>query len=294
MTHTTFRRWTKSDSFPPLQDQNKKQDHRFSTSSLFSLSLSVSSQQLPTVPIMLRALPDDLPDEDRPSSRPAKSTEPQDERPSEISSAVPKPSAQSSKPEPSGLSNLHKCTHCHMAFLSATGLHQHMQECHDPAVLDPDHASPVQIHKKMKTSSRTIQQMLGLPPSGPIPEAPRQFECPLCLETVGQKALTGHLRREHQAIHIGAFPFVPDHDMLPGSLTCRHCYSTFTMEQALITHFKRGSHKPVAVKKAILHGGYLCRLLILYGVQVISKALATNITLSGYCGSGSACGNGMG
>ena len=41
MTCTTFRRWTKSDSFPPLQDQNKKQDHRFSTSSLFSLSLSL-------------------------------------------------------------------------------------------------------------------------------------------------------------------------------------------------------------------------------------------------------------
>ena len=211
---------------------------------LFQLSVLLGQtydvSHFPVMPIMLRALPADLPDEDRPSSRPAMSTEPQDERPSEIPSAVHKPSAQSSKPEPSGLSSLHKCTHCHMAFLSATGLHQHMQECHDPTVLDPDHAPPAQVHKKWKTS-RTIQQMLGLPSSGPIPEAPRQFECPLCLETVGRKALIGHLRRAHQATHIRAFPFVPDQDMLPGSLTCRHCYSTFTMEQALITHFKRGS-----------------------------------------------------
>ena len=83
--------------------------------------------------------------------------------------------------------------------------------------------------------------MLNLQPTGPIPEAPKQFECPLCLETIGRKALIAHLRREHQAVHTGAFSFVPDHDMIQGSLTCRHCYSTFTMEQALITHFKRGS-----------------------------------------------------
>ena len=194
----------------------------------------------PVMPIMLRALPEDLPEEERPSSRPTMTTASQDERPSETSCAVPKSSASSSKPEISGLSSLHKCTRCHMAFLSATGLNQHMQERHDPILIDPDHASTAHVHKKVKTS-RTIQQMLGLPPTGPIPEAPKQFECPLCLDTIGRKALIGHLRREHQAVHTGDFPFVPDHDMLPGSLTCRHCYSTFTMEQALITHFKRGS-----------------------------------------------------
>ena len=157
---------------------------------LFQLSVLLGQtydvSHFPVMPIMLRALPDDLPDEDRPSSRPATYTEPQDERPSEIPSAAHKTSAPSSKPEPSGLSSLHKCIHCHMAFLSATGLHQHMQECHDLAVIDPDHATPAQVHKKLKTS-RTIQQMLGLPPSGPIPEAPRQFEVPRALKRLDER-----------------------------------------------------------------------------------------------------------
>ena len=211
---------------------------------LFQLSVLLGQtydiSHFPVMPIMIRALPTDIPDDDRPTSQPAMSIERQDDQPREIQSAAIQASAQSSKPEPRGLSNLHKCTHCHMAFLSATGLHQHTHECHDPAVIDTDHASQAQVPKKLKTS-RTIQQMLSLPTSGSIPEAPRQFECPLCLDTVGRKALVGYLRREHPATHVGAFPFVPNQDMLPGSLTCRHCYSTFTMEQALIIHFKRGS-----------------------------------------------------
>ena len=77
-----------------------------------------------------------------------------------------------------------------------------MQESHDASSSVQTTAPPAQVSKKLKTS-RTIQQMLGLPPAGPIPEAPKQFECPLCLETIGRKALIGHLRREHQAVHTG-------------------------------------------------------------------------------------------
>ena len=75
------------------------------------------------------------------------------------------------------------------------------------------------------------------PPHPPL----KQYECPLCQETVGRKALWVHLKREHQATKQDAFEFVPERDMLPGSLTCRHCFSSFTMEQALVTHFKRSS-----------------------------------------------------
>ena len=88
---------------------------------------------------------------------------------------------------------------------------------------------------------KTIQQMLQAPVQEPPHPPLKQYECPLCQETVGRKALWVHLKREHQATKQDAFEFVPERDMLPGSLTCRHCYSSFTMEQALVTHFKRSS-----------------------------------------------------
>ena len=224
------------------QASNNVQSHQCGV--LFQLSVMLGqtydASHFPVMPVMLRTLPEDRPEEARSSSRLTTTQASQEERQHESSSVIPKSSASSSKPEHGGSTSLHKCTRCQMAFLSATGLTQHMQDSHDSSMSDPNHALSAQVPKKLKTS-RTIQQMLGLTPTGPIPEAPKQFECPLCLETIGRKALIGHLRREHQAVHIGAFPFVPDHDMIQGSLTCRHCYSTFTMEQALITHFKRGS-----------------------------------------------------
>ena len=82
-----------------------------------------------------------------------------------------------------------------------------------------------------------LQAPVQEPPHPPL----KQYECPLCQETVGRKALWVHLKREHQATKEDAFEFVPERDMLPGSLTCRHYYSSFTMEQELVTHFKRSS-----------------------------------------------------
>ena len=135
-----------------------------------------------------------------------------------------------------GSSCLHKCTHCHMAFLTKAGLDQHVQQVHLPGS-HPDRSS--QDHRK-PGRQKTIQQLLQAPYQEP-PHAPlKQFECPLCQEVVGRKALL-HLKRDHQATKQAAFDFVPERDMLPGSLTCSHCYSSFTMEQALITHFKRSS-----------------------------------------------------
>ena len=97
--------------------------------------------------------------------------------------------------------------------------------------VDPDRSCQDQRQK-------TIQQMLQAPYRAP-PHAPlKQYECPLCQEVVGRKALWIHLKRDHQATKQDAFEFVPERDMLPGSLTCSHCFSSFTMEQALVTHFK--------------------------------------------------------
>lgn len=136
-------------------------------------------------------------------------TEPQDTAQRvtiEESTSAPAQGSGSGNIRPTGL---RKCPQCHMACLSATGLLQHVQDCHDPTVHDPDLAPIAQDSKRLKTS-RTVQQIFNLPISGPQPEAPRQFECPICLEIVGRKALIGHLRREHQAVHTGAFAFVPE------------------------------------------------------------------------------------
>ena len=211
---------------------------------LFQLSVMLGQtydvSHFPVMPVMLRTLPEDRPEDDRSTSRLTRTSTTQDEKQKASPSDSRQSSTSCSQTGHRGSTSLHKCTRCQMAFLSAIGLTQHMQESHDASSSAQTTTPSAQVSKKLKTS-RTIQQMLGLPPAGPIPEAPKQFECPLCLETIGRKALIGHLRREHQVVHTGAFSFVPDQDMIQGSLTCRHCYSTFTMEQALIIHFKRGS-----------------------------------------------------
>ena len=143
-------------------------------------------------------------------------------------------SSQSSSKSPSCL---HKCPQCHMAFLTQTGLDQHIHQEH-AAGSSHDRIRPdLRKHGRQKT----IQQMLQAPYQEPPHPPLKQYECPLCQETVGRKALWVHLKREHQATKQDAFEFVPERDMLPGSLTCRHCFSSFTMEQALVTHFKRSS-----------------------------------------------------
>ena len=140
-------------------------------------------------------------------------------------------------PDSRSASCLHKCQHCHMAFLTPAGLDQHLQTDHATGS-SPDRT---RADSRKPGRQKTIQQMLQAPVQDPPHPPLKQYECPLCQEIVGRKALWVHLKREHQATKQDAFEFVPERDMLPGSLTCRHCYSSFTMEQALVTHFKRGS-----------------------------------------------------
>ena len=207
------------------QASHNVQSHQCGVLFQFSVMLgqTYDVSHFPVMPVMLRTLPEDRPEDDRSTSRLTRTSTTQDEKQKASPSDSRQSSTSCSQTGHRGSSSLHKCTRCQMAFLSAIGLTQHMQESHDASSSAQTTAPPAQVSKKLKTS-RTIQQMLGLPPAGPIPEAPKQFECPLCLETIGRKALIGHLRREHQAVHTGAFSFVPDQDMIQDSLTCRHCY----------------------------------------------------------------------
>lgn len=58
---------------------------------------------------------------------------------------------------------------------------------------------------------------------------------------VGRKALVNHLKKSHDAVNPDGFSFDPRIDMPPGHLACKHCYTTFTMDLALKTHFQRAS-----------------------------------------------------
>ena len=146
---------------------------------------------------------------------------------------APLPSQSSSKSP----SCLHKCPQCHMAFLTQAGLDQHIHQEHATDSRHDRTRPDLRKHGRQKTIQQMLQAPFQEPPHPPL----KQYECPLCQETIGRKALWVHLKREHQATKQDAFEFVPERDMLPGSLTCRHCFSSFTMEQALVTHFKRSS-----------------------------------------------------
>ena len=156
------------------------------------------------------------------------------------SGTVDSPDHHAPASSPSGsksTSCLHKCPQCHMAFLTPAGLDQRIHHDH-AAGSSHDRTRPdLRKHGRQKTIQQMLQAPVLEPPHPPL----RQYECPLCQEIVGRKALWVHLKREHQATKQDAFEFVPERDTLPGSLTCRHCYSSFTMEQALVTHFKRSS-----------------------------------------------------
>ena len=79
---------------------------------------------------------------------------------------------------------------------------------------------------------------------GPRPQRFRslqEFECPLCFERLGRKAVATHLRSVHQIDKPQSFPFRPT-DMYPGRLSCMHCKANFTMAFAIKNHFDRGTY----------------------------------------------------
>ena len=95
--------------------------------------------------------------------------------------------ATSSQPPP-----LYACPHCQTRFLTATGLDKHVAT----------HGHEVQADGQTIRAAKiprvdTVQIMLSKP-SQQIGAASKTFQCPLCQDTVGRKALIDHLTREHK------------------------------------------------------------------------------------------------
>ncbi|CAK9108805.1 unnamed protein product [Durusdinium trenchii] len=80
-----------------------------------------------------------------------------------------------------------------------------------------------------------------MPSPGPVVDPATTYECPLCQEMIGRKALAAHLRTCHDFERPAEMDFVPARDILPGRLTCAHCRATFSMDFALRIHFKKVS-----------------------------------------------------
>ena len=78
-------------------------------------------------------------------------------------------------------------------------------------------------------------------PCQPIEAPSKSFPCPLCLETVGRKALATHLSKEYQVVKPPFFAFRPSRDMTPGRLACAHCHTPYTSEATLRLHYQRVS-----------------------------------------------------
>lgn len=69
----------------------------------------------------------------------------------------------------------------------------------------------------------TVQTRLAESASTEIPIPLREFTCPLCLEVIGRKALSTHLRLTHQMDKPDSFSFRPGRDMTPGHICCIYC-----------------------------------------------------------------------
>ena len=117
---------------------------------------------------------------------------------------------------------LHRCQRqrYHMNFLASQGLLAHMD--HYPIGKPQSSTNQLTLTEKGggKTSVRaslTMKQMLALPVTDCPPPA-KHYDYPICQVQMGRKALSTHLRKEHQADRPSNFPFWPDRDMLPGRL----------------------------------------------------------------------------
>ena len=138
--------------------------------------------------------------------------------------------ATNSQPPP-----LYACPHCQTRFLTATGLDKHVAT----------HGHEVQADGQTIRAAKiprvdTVQIMLSKP-SQQIGAASKTFQCPLCQDTVGRKALIDHLTREHKVDRPPFFVFRPSRDMTPGRLACAHCHTTYTTEAALRLHYQRAN-----------------------------------------------------
>ena len=138
------------------QTNNNVQSHQCGV--LFQISVMLGQtydvSHFPVMPVTLRTLPEDRPEDDRLTTRPVLTLSTQAEPLRDSSSAVRQTSASSTTAGHSGSTSLHKCTRCQMAFLTATGLTQHMQESHDTNPSDSTSAPPAQVQKKLNEVKR--------------------------------------------------------------------------------------------------------------------------------------------
>ena len=145
---------------------------------------------------------------------------------------------------------LHIFGSCYMNFFTQQGLDAHGSKCHMTHQDDPEIRTDEPSSKKIR-APLTIKKMLVLPPTE-YPQPAKSYICPVCHTQVGRKALSilrrkehqgTHIRKEHQADKPASFPFVPERDILPGQLGYYHyyCFSVFTMDFALQTHFRRAA-----------------------------------------------------
>ena len=183
---------------------------------------------LTCMPVMMKTLissnADDMPQTQPPDSTAAQVCDTDEPVPMEID-----------QPEPAGTTavpyQLYTYETCHIRFFTKHGFDQH------DAVVSTDTKSSA---APPSTTPKTIKDMLVLP-SIEHPAAAKTYTCPICHAQVGRKALCAHIRKEHQVDRPCAFSFEPEYDQLPGELACKHCYSVFTMDFALQTHFRRAS-----------------------------------------------------
>ena len=177
---------------------------------------------------------------------PALETRPKPPKPHNAESEI------GSKPDDKTSSTcLHRCDHCHVNFLSALGLAQHLIQAHadltTPALTDLPQvttSSSSNAHRGRPFKppvTGSLAQVLRMPGTGPIPEPMTVFKCPLCQVMIGRKAVAAHLRTVHQFERPEKLDLVPSRDVLPGRLTCAHCQATFSVEFALRTHFTKAS-----------------------------------------------------
>ena len=182
---------------------NNLQQHQCGV--LMQLSITLGQicdvSHLPIMPVMIRgqiaAESDDPQNQDEPMGQAAHHTEPPQEPEVESGLAFAAQVLEDEQIRPStGLNCLHKCTQCHMAFLTNAVLVQHVQQTHSSLV---ESERMPQAHRKI-CHQMTVQQMLNAP-AQELPYAPqKQYECPICQEVVGRKALWTHPRREYQTI----------------------------------------------------------------------------------------------
>lgn len=88
---------------------------------------------------------------------------------------------------------LHDCPYCHTRFLTLVGLekypltHDHLQAVDGPAVRLPRCLSLIQFRSCCNIHLKS-------------------FQCPLCQDHVGRKALDGHFRRKHYIVNETPIP----------------------------------------------------------------------------------------